>query len=127
MLNNDDYYPGFTNPYGAPEVFTKRHFTSKQDVYSFGMILFNMIFGFYPFQPTNKLKNAYRKGNYLEKWYFAPECLDYFGSEGMIEIIFQFIQKCLGKEEKRPTPRWCVIMQKKISSIYYLPFRRGLI
>ena len=90
-------------------------------------MLFYMIFGFHPFQPTNKLKVAYREGKHLEKWFFAPECLDYFGSEGMIEIIFQFIQRCIGKEDRRPTPRWCVIIQKKISSIYYLPFRHGLI
>ena len=54
-IDKIDYHPGFTFPYVAPEVYmshlatTKRkkymEFTPKQDVYAFGMIMYEVVFG----------------------------------------------------------------------------------
>lgn len=44
------YSPGRTFPYAPPETSLRvAHFTSQQDMYSFGVILYQMIFGGFPF------------------------------------------------------------------------------
>lgn len=63
--NNLDYYPGFTNPFGPPEVFSKKHYNTKQDMFSYGMNMFFMLFGNFPFQPTSLLKLSYKNNKYL--------------------------------------------------------------
>lgn len=66
------YTPGFTNPYGPPEVFTQKHFDLKQDVFSFGIIMFKVLFGRLPYQPTESLVGSYKNKSYYQKFHFCP-------------------------------------------------------
>lgn len=70
-----DYSPGFTNPYGPPEVFTHKAFSTKQDVFSFGMILFRLMFNRLPFEPTDALKRSYANYTYNNKLFFSVESM----------------------------------------------------
>lgn len=65
-----DYRPGFTFPYVAPESYLNLHstrdrtkyieFTPKQDVYAFGMIMYEVIFGTRMMQISpEKYRNIY--------------------------------------------------------------------
>ena len=46
---NVPYSPGFTIPYCSPEVFLEKEFTTSQDMFSFGIIIFRTLLNALPF------------------------------------------------------------------------------
>lgn len=56
------YAPGFTLPYCAPEVFRNKEFSSAQDMFSFGVIIFRLLLNALPIFPSDSLVRVYRYG-----------------------------------------------------------------
>jgi serine/threonine protein kinase len=67
--------PGYTIPYSPPEMYIRGgKFTTKSDVFSFGVLLFEMLYGVYPydiFTPAKLVPSAMQQ--HLKQWYYAPE------------------------------------------------------
>jgi hypothetical protein len=68
--------PGFTIPYSSPEIFSNesKYFTTKSDVFSLGVIMFEMLYNAFPFdifEPTEMIDDVMQ--GYLKKWFFAAE------------------------------------------------------
>jgi len=68
--------PGFTIPYSSPEIFSDETdcFTSKSDVFSLGVIFYELIYGRYPFdinKNTTLVDSSMQ--HYLSLWFFVPE------------------------------------------------------
>jgi len=66
-----NYAPGFTLPYCSPEVFTKKAFSSVQDVFSFGIIMFKILTGTLPYFPCDSLIPFYKNHCYHSKFMLA--------------------------------------------------------
>lgn len=59
------YSPGFTLPYCAPEVFMKgKDFSSSQDIFSFGVVIFRVLLNILPFFPSDSLIAIYKAKAY---------------------------------------------------------------
>lgn len=91
------YRPGFTFPYCPPEFsFGVKNgcFTNKADVYSFGVMMFETIFGRVPFE-------------YRERMFLAPETSDLCGDPIVIRLLNWVISRCLSKNpDLRPELDW---------------------
>lgn len=110
-----NYKPGFTNPYGPPEVFGPKNFTVKQDVFSFGIILFKTLFGNLPFEPTSKLKLAYKDKSYNQKLFLCIESLNYTWMEAPIILLLSIFIRCKSVDPlARPYPTWLRVLLKLI-------------
>lgn len=73
-----DFRPGTSMPYSAPECFTRNSklsqniapsFNYKSDIYSFCMLMFELLFNNYPFEYNRVLYEKY-KSSYTDKDYF---------------------------------------------------------
>ena len=69
------YKPGFTIPYSSPEIFSNetKYFTSKSDVFSLGVIMFEVLYGCFPFdvcESTDAIDEVMER--YLGKWLLSP-------------------------------------------------------
>lgn len=121
---NIDYNPGYTLPFSFPEKFTSKHFTSKSDMFSFGVLAFYSIFKSLPYSPSDKLVDSLRKFTYTNKFYFAPESVSYFGYSKILIFLLSFIQKCMDPDPMmRPHPSWAIILFKEL---YYWMFELSL-
>ena len=87
-----NYRPGFTLPYSPPEFLMGiRHgFSNKADVYSFGVMMFEVLYGKVPFENRERL-------------FLAAENCDLYGDSWMIKILNWVISRCLSRNpELRP-------------------------
>ena len=87
-----NYRPGFTPPYSPPEIYSrgKMEFTSKSDVYSLGVVMFEVLYGKVPFESR-------------ERMFLAPEVSDIYGDPVVIRILNWVISRCLSHNpECRP-------------------------
>lgn len=68
------YSPGRTFPYAPPETSQRvTDFTSQQDMYSLGVIIYQLIFGCYPFTcSSDTFKQLYRDRTFSERMMLAP-------------------------------------------------------
>lgn len=65
---------GYTFPFCSPEYFERKNgFTTMQDVFSFAVIAWRVIFNDYMFFPTDKTLQTYKSKQYLTKIFLAPE------------------------------------------------------
>ena len=96
-------------------MFSKSHFTSKQDIFSFAMTMYFLIFGGHPFEKNHKLKliDIYTKKIYHKRMFVIPESFAYSGNQIVMTLLFRFIEKCMSvKESIRPEPNWSVLVIK---------------
>lgn len=113
QFNNLDYNPGYTLPFSFPEKFTSKAFTSKSDMFSFGILTFYLIFSALPYTPTPKLVESLKKFTYTNKFFFAPESVEYDGYRKIMIFLFSFIQRCIDPNPiLRPHPAWAIILFK---------------
>ena len=64
---------GYTFPFCSPEFFSrKNNFTIKQDIFSFAIIAWRIIFNDYMFFPSDKTLKSYQTKSYLNKIFLAP-------------------------------------------------------
>ncbi|CAD8054262.1 unnamed protein product [Paramecium primaurelia] len=76
--------------YMAPQILTKQQYTSKCDVWSLGLIFYEMLFGTLPWMATNYMELIYRINN----------CKLTFPKNNKIsKESLSFIQGCLHKDE----------------------------
>jgi serine/threonine protein kinase len=114
------YSPGFTLPYCPPEVFTQKTFSSAQDVFSFGVIMFRLLAGFLPFYPGDSLIRVFSSGEYHWRWLLAAERVEEMARPEACELLLQLMGRCVRVEgEGRPLPIWCTIILKEIISYLY--------
>lgn len=82
--NFTDYRPGTSIPYAPPESFSSDfiNFNYKMDIFSFGVVMYEMLYEAFPFDFTNSKYDDYKKA-YFDKSYpkfilQAPEktCLE---------------------------------------------------
>jgi len=106
------YKPAYTIPYVSPERLRKEPFSSKMDIFSFGLLMHELIFSeflFYNNEP--RTKNLYRTKKYLEALYRAPEKLDHFGNRHLLRMLLSLILKCLHPDpQMRPDPLWLIVI-----------------
>ena len=81
------YKPGQTLPYSPPEfqAGVKEGFTSKADVYSLGVLMFEVLYGKVPIERR-------------EAWFLAPETSDCFGEPVAMRMLNWVISRCLSRE-----------------------------
>lgn len=82
----------------APELFTSHDYTNKVDVYSYGIILWELLTGTYPFRHYNSLQIAYAVCKEDER----PEIPRYCGSSLTPNELKDLITQCW---EKNPNSR----------------------
>jgi serine/threonine protein kinase len=92
--------PGHTVPYSSPEVHASAdHYTIKSDLYSFGIILFEILYGRHPFAlHLEQNMEKYRTGGYLGHWLYAPEQADLLGECSVYKCLNHLVSKCLEVE-----------------------------
>lgn len=93
-----DYCPGFTLPYCAPEVFTGKEFSSAQDMFSFGIIVYRLLHSALPFFPVDSLVGVYRRKAYHSRLMVAPEALTSICQEQVCFLLLQLVNLCLRVE-----------------------------
>ena len=104
-IDKIDYHPGFTFPYAAPEVYlnliisTKQkqylQFTQKQDIYSFGMLMYEVLFDTRMTQASHeKYKKIYVRCELKEREFQAPERLEDRGDWFILSSLRFIIDKC---------------------------------
>lgn len=115
------YSPGFTLPYCAPEVFKNKEFSSAQDMFSFGVIIFRLLLNALPFFPADSLVGVYRAGAQHQRFLFAPEGLASVCQEQVCFLLLQLVNLCLrAQEDSRPLPIWTTIILKEILTEIFL-------
>lgn len=111
------YNPGKTLPFAPPEVFSRsNNLTSKQDIFSLGIIIFKLFFGYYPINCSDSVfEKIYSKGTFMERMFFAPEQIEDVGNIELLSVICLLVFRMLdNKEELRPNPTWTHILMKKL-------------
>ena len=65
-----DYRPGTSIPYAPPESFSTDfiNFNNKMDIFSFGIVMFELLYETFPFDFSNSKYEDYKKA-YLDKSY----------------------------------------------------------
>ena len=116
LLNTVDYNPGFTLPFAFPELFRPGSaYTNKSDIFSFSIIVFQIIFSFFPYPNSFPLIYNLKKGTYFQKFYFAPEACSYVGYEKIVIMLLALISKGMSPDEKkRPHPSKSIIILKDL-------------
>jgi serine/threonine protein kinase len=74
LNKNNKYKRGFTIPYASPEqIKYDQRFTEKIDVFSFGVMFYEIIFDVFPVEVVRKGKEIYiTEENYLKFYTMAP-------------------------------------------------------
>lgn len=110
------YSPGRTFPYAPPETSLRVHsFTSQQDMFSFGVMLYQVLFGALPFTASSdKHKIMYRQGNYSERVMLAPERVGDYGQAEVLEVLMGLACRLMDAEGRRPHPVWAHLIIKKL-------------
>ena len=95
-MNGADFKRGYTFPFCSPEYFERnKNFSSKQDIFSLGMIIWRLIFNDYPFFASNEAKDSYKDKSYMKKIMLAPERGEGYGKVQTIDLIYRLLFKCL--------------------------------
>lgn len=113
------YSPGKTYPYAPPETSSRKDsFSSQQDVFSVGMLLFRLVFGYLPLNLSDRsFERLYRRGEYLSRIMLAPEQGEHLASREFMNLAVGLIFKCLQPEEQmRPLPMWLHILLTKLQA-----------
>jgi serine/threonine protein kinase len=114
---NSEHKPGYTVPYSPPEIFKNESqiFLAKSDVFSLGVIMFEMIYGSYPydiFETTERVDEIMR--GYLKKWYFTPEEYETYGDVNVLRILNGLISRCLASDPvHRPELDWIALVVRQ--------------
>jgi len=82
-------------PYQAPEVFRGEQYTESADVYSFGMVLYEMVSGFEPHKDLQPMKYANMVAYENHRPQLPPSCPEKW--EKLVKACWS------GEREKRPT------------------------
>lgn len=72
-VNYIDYSPGFTLPFTPPEYFSSRDFTNKYDIYSYGVIMLQLIFSILPFEKHYSIIDVLKNKQSKERVLYIPE------------------------------------------------------
>lgn len=93
-------YAGYTIPYAPPELFDTRNFNSQMDIFSFGMVLLEILCEQCPVQskkPNSKaaVSKAYRSRNYLHLVRVQPEKIHKMGHWQVVDILYILGIKCI--------------------------------
>jgi serine/threonine protein kinase len=91
-----------TSFYMSPEVLNKKRIAvyeaSKIDIYSFGVLLYLLAFGYYPYNLNEVQNKDYSK---IAKSIEENELKFPEGEEGYSKLFFHFLQNCLNKDIKK--------------------------
>lgn len=103
-------------PYSSPEVHrSPLSITSKTDLFSFGIIFFELLFGYTPvnFFKDESLKKL-KTEEYLNHWFFVPEADESLGETNIIPYLMMLISHCLRENEKdRPELNFTSILLRQ--------------
>lgn len=111
-----DYRPGFTVPYSPPEIFQPQVlYHSKLDVYSFGMMLCEVVFERYPMETRRaafeKVVSGYRSGGSTVERLIVPEKATIAGCRAGVYLLQELGLKCTNEAfERRPLMEWVLII-----------------
>lgn len=80
-------------------MFNKRaEFSSKSDIFSLGVLMFEMLYGTYPFDFFDpRISVEEQMQGYLKKWFFSPEDSETYGEGLVIRLLNEIISKCLAR------------------------------
>eukprot|EP01017_Pseudomicrothorax_dubius_P029954 TRINITY_DN3682_c0_g1_i12.p1 TRINITY_DN3682_c0_g1~~TRINITY_DN3682_c0_g1_i12.p1 ORF type:complete len:607 (+),score=55.91 TRINITY_DN3682_c0_g1_i12:76-1896(+) len=118
-LGNPRKKPGFTIPYVPPENLRdniKKDKHRSVDVFSFGVILYELLFGIYPFDypkfPKGEAQKCLKEGKYSVK--FPIHYARFYGPQDMMEELMLLCYRCIDDQPQiRPTvEEVCDIVQK---------------
>ncbi|CAD8057246.1 unnamed protein product [Paramecium sonneborni] len=110
-----------TIPYAAPELYNDEKITPAYDIFSFGILMCNLIFEIFPFDYyPNDLSNLEQR--YKDKTYKIKQTLTKqikTGPKKIMKMILFLINYCLQPDPKlRPKPKWILsIIWKMINFI----------
>ncbi|CAD8143935.1 unnamed protein product [Paramecium pentaurelia] len=103
--------------YMAPQILTKQQYTSKCDVWSLGLIFYEMLFGTLPWMATNYMELIYRINN----------CKLTFPKNNKIsKESLSFIQGCLHKDEVQRLSWNSVFLHPLIKPQMKIPIDPGI-
>lgn len=114
----DKHKPKYTRIYASPEVATSikgRLFTEKSDIFSFGIMMHNILFGRYPyfFSDQRTFEKHNFEGNLRQKTFYLPEEIEEYGNRVLLGLMYQLILRCIDmKEPKRPYLDWVTVIIK---------------
>jgi serine/threonine protein kinase len=103
-------------PYSSPEsYFPSGHFDQKNDVFSLGVIAYELLYGHYPFFLSNHATRSqvYRNSDYPNHWFYNPEELLNYGDQHVFPLLQLLIARCLHPDPaSRPHLDWlCVTLR----------------
>jgi serine/threonine protein kinase len=101
-------------PYSAPENYTPQpHYDSKNDVFSLGVIMYELFFGKYPFylHDEDLRRLVYSTGTYQEYWFEAPEEALPNGDPLVMPTLYSVMLQCLREDPRdRPELEWIALL-----------------
>lgn len=112
----NSYRRGFTIPYASPEQTKYNQYTEKNDIFSFGVMLWEIIFDSFPLEIARKGKEIYSIDEYYLRFYsIAPEKCKYYSLPKTIQIVYQLCWRCLSPNYvHRPTIDWVVATLREV-------------
>ncbi|KAK8863692.1 hypothetical protein M9Y10_011382 [Tritrichomonas musculus] len=99
----------------APELFTSHDYTNKVDVYSYGIILWELLTGTYPFRGYNSVQIAYAVCKEDER----PEIPRYCGNSLTPDDLKKLIEQCWDKNPNTRPPFISIYKKFANHEIYF--------
>lgn len=116
LTKSNKYKRGFTIPYASPEQIKSECYTEKNDIFSFGVMFYEIIFDTFPVEIMRKGKEAYMtEENYMKFYALAPEKCKYYCLPKVMQILYQLCLRCLSPQaSQRPVIDWIVVILREI-------------
>ena len=90
-----------------------------QDVFTFGIIAFEILFEVKLFDPTEKIYEAFNNCTYTEFVIYCLEKYQAYYFPKVSSLLLKLILACLNPELKdRPSPPWILIILRHLINLY---------